>query len=128
MTSRGTLKIMPTTITLPDELETRYRAEAQRVGIPVEVWAARRLEENELLWRIRIAVPDEETRELHRLMRRQKNGTLSESERTRLLELVEARELQAAERMEDLGKLARLRGIPVHELMNRLGIQPISAR
>jgi hypothetical protein len=116
---------MPTTITLPGDLETRYRAEAQREGVPMEVWAARRLEENELLWRIRIAVPDDETRELHRLLRKQRSGIITEAERECLLTLVEARERQAAQRMEDLGALARLRGIPVRELMNRLGIRPI---
>ncbi len=117
---------MPTLIPLPGDLEARYRIEAQRAGVSVEEWAARRLEENELLWRIHITAPEEETRELHRLLRRQKSGTLSAAEQERLLVLVETRELQAAQRMEDLGQLARLRGMPVRELMNRLGIRPLS--
>ena len=116
---------MATTITLTGKLEDLFRTAAQREGVPVEVLAERRLEESELLWRIQIAAPDEETRELHKLLRKQKSGTLTETERTRLFALINARELQAAQRMEDLGALARLRGLPVRELMNKLGIRPI---
>ena len=118
---------MPTTITLTGKLEDLFQSAAQREGIPVEVLAARRFEESELLWRIRIAAPEEETREFHRLLRRQKSGTLTQPEHETLLGLIEARELQAAQRMEDLGALARLRGLPVRELMNKLGIRPIPA-
>lgn len=112
-------------IVLTGKLEDIFRTAAQHEGVPVEVLAARRLEENELLWRIRTTAPENETREFHRLLRRQKKGALTESERERLFALVETRELQAAQRLEDLGALARLRGLPVRELMNQLGIRPI---
>ena len=115
------------TITLPGKLEDRFRTAAQREGVPVEVLAARRLEESELLWSIRIATPEDETRELHRLLRKQKSGTLTDLERERLFILIDAREQQAAQRMDDLGALARLHGLPVRELMNQLGIRPIPA-
>ena len=113
------------TVTLPGKLEDLFKAAAQREGVPVEVLAARRLEESELLWRIRIATPEDETRELHRLVRKQKAGTLADPERERLFALIDAREQLAAQRMEDLGTLAKLRRLPVRELMNQLGIRPI---
>ena len=112
-------------LTLPGTLEDRFKAAAQREGVPVEVLAARRLEESELLWRIRIAAPEDETRELHKLLRKQNGRPLTDAERERLLTLIDAREQLAAQRMEDLGALARLRGLPVRELMNQLGIRPI---
>jgi hypothetical protein len=126
---------METTITLTGKLADLFRTDAQREGVPVDVLAARRLEENVLLWRIHTAAPEDETRELHRLLRRQKIGTLTEKEREQLLALIESRELLAAQRLEDLGALAHLRGLPVRELMNQLGIrftvdhiQPVDGR
>jgi hypothetical protein len=116
---------METTITLTGKLADLFRTDAQREGVPVDVLAARRLEENVLLWRIRTAAPEDETRELHRLLRRQKSGTLTEKEREQLLALIDSRELLAAQRLEDLGVLARLRGMPVRELMNQPGIRPL---
>jgi len=80
--------------------------------------------EAELLWRIRTAVPEAETRELHRLLRRQA-GTLTAAEEERLRTLLDAREQRSAERLEDLAQLSRLRGIAVRPLMERLGIRPI---
>jgi hypothetical protein len=118
---------METTIRLDGKLADLLGSDAQREGIPLDVLAARRLEESVLLWRIRTVAPEDETRELHRLLRRQKSGSLTGSERERLLELIEAREQHAAQRLEDLGALARLRGMPVRELMNQLGIRPIPA-
>ena len=85
------------------------------------------MEESILLWRIRTSAPEDETRELHRLLRRQKRGTLTEPERKHLLNLIATREQHAAQRLEDLGALARLRGMSVRELMNQLGIRPIPA-
>ena len=118
---------METTITLTGKLADLFRTDAQREGVPVGVLAERRLEESVLLWRIRTIAPADETSELHRLLRRQRNGTLTEKEQEQLLALTESRELLAAQRLEDLGALARLRGLPVRELMNQLGIRPIPA-
>ena len=117
---------METTIRLNGKLADLLGSDAQREGVPLDVLAARRLE-SVLLWRIRTVAPEDETRELHRLLRRQKSGSLTGLEQERLLELIEAREQHAAQRLEDLGALARLRGMPVRELMNQLGIRPIPA-
>ena len=116
---------MPTTITLPYNLEDVFLKIALSEGVSVEVIAARRLEESELLWRIRTVASEDETQTLHRLLRKQKNRTLSKEEQAQLLVLLDARELQAAQRMEDLATLARLRNLPVRELMNKLGIAPL---
>jgi hypothetical protein len=112
-------------ITLQPEAEARFRAEAEREGLTIEQLAAQRLLEAELLWRIRIAAPDAETRELHRLLRRRRAGTLTQAQQERLTTILEEREKRGAQRMEDLEQLSRLRGIPVRQLMERLGIRPI---
>ena len=117
---------MATTITLTGTLEDLFRAAAQREGVSIEALAERRLEESELLWRIQTAAPSSETREFHRLLRLQRNGALTELDRETLLELIDRRERRAAQRMEDLAALARLRRISVRELMDQLGIRPIA--
>src|SRR5215470_4843392 len=98
---------MALTITLQPEIEARFRADAAREGLTVEQLAARRLLENELLWRIRTATPEAETRELHRLLRKRKAGTLSEEALVRLQTLLDERELRGAQRLEDLTQLSR---------------------
>lgn len=59
---------MTLTITLEPEVEARFREEAIREGLTIEQLTAHRLLEAELLWRIRTAVPEPETRLLHRLL------------------------------------------------------------
>jgi hypothetical protein len=115
------------TITLQPEVEARFRAEAAREGLTVEQLAARRLLEADLLWRIRTAAPETETRELHRLLRRRKAGTLTEDEQARLQNLLDEREQRGTQRLEDLAQLSRPRAIPVRHFMERLGIRPIPA-
>jgi hypothetical protein len=117
---------MALTIPLQPEIEARFRAEAAREGLPVEQLAARRLEEAELLWRIRTAAPEAETKELHRLLRRREAGTLTASEREQLLTILDEREQRAAQRMEDLAQLSRLSNTPVRLLMEQLNIRPIA--
>ena len=118
---------MALTITLQPEMEARFRAEAAREGVSVEQLAARRLLEAELLWRIRTAAPETETRELHRLLRRRKAGTLTQDEKAQLQSLLDEREQRSAQRLEDLTQLARLRALPVRHLMEEMGIHPIPA-
>lgn len=115
---------MTLTITLEPEMETRFRAEAAEAGLTPEELASRRLLEVELLWRIRTAAPEAETRELHKLLRRRCIGTLSHDETTRLQALLDEREESAARRMEDLAQLSRLRGLPVRQLADKLDVSP----
>lgn len=118
---------MTLTITLQPEYEAQFRGEAQRAGIPLEQWIAQRALETDLLWRIRLAAPETETRTLHRLLRKRKTKTMTDAEQQRLQTLLDERELRGAQRLEDLIELAQLRGVPVPSLMEQLGISPIPA-
>jgi hypothetical protein len=117
---------MALTINLEPESETRLRDEASRLGLPVEELTAQLLLEADLLWRIRTAAPEPETRELHRLIRKRKARALTEGEQTRLQTLLDAREERGAQRLHDLGQLSRLRSIPIRQLMEQLGIHPLA--
>ena len=118
---------MTLTITLQPEYEAQFRGEAQRAGIPLEQWIAQRALETDLLWRIRLAAPETETRTLHSLLTKQKTKPLSNEERHQLQTILDERELRGAQRLEDLIQLARLRGVTVPNIMEQLGISPISA-
>ena len=115
---------MATTITLTGELETRYFAEAQREGIPVEALATRRLEEAELLQRIFHTFPSDEAREFRSLVAKRGAGTLTEADQARLTELAHRREEQGAGRFADILALAKLRGVRYRAVMAELGIRP----
>lgn len=116
---------MALTITLQPEYEARFREEALQAGVSVEQLIAQRAMEAELLWSIRLAAPETETRTLHRLLRKRKAGTLSEAEQRQLQTLLDEREQRGAQRLEDLTRLARLRRVSVRQLMEQLGIHPI---
>ena len=124
-TRRTRCKTMTLTITLLPEMEARFRAEAVHAGLTPEQLAAQRLLEAELLWRIRTAAPENETREFHRLLRRGKAGTLTPDEQIRLQTLLDQREERGAQRLEDLTQLARLRAISLRQLMEHLSIRPL---
>jgi hypothetical protein len=117
---------MALTITLEPEAEGRLRDEATRLGVTLEQLTTQRLQEADLLWRIRTAVPEPETRLLHRLLRRSKARVLTEAERSQLQALLDEREERGAQRLRDLGLLANLRSTPVRRLMEQLGIHPLA--
>lgn len=117
---------MTLTITLEPEVEARFREEAIREGLTIEQLTAHRLLEAELLWRIRTAVPEPETRLLHRLLRQRKSGALTEMEQNRLQTLLDEREERGAQRLHDLAQLSQLRSLPVRQLMEQLGIRPLA--
>ena len=128
LTRLGGVSAVALTITLQPEFEKQFREEAASAGLTAEQLATQRLVEAELLWRIRTAAPDTDTRRLHRLLRRNRAGTISESERISLLSLLDERENRAARRIEDLTQLSSLRSIPVSEIMEQLGIRPVVSR
>lgn len=117
---------MALTIALDPEVEARFRDEAARAGLTLDQLTAQRLVEAELLWRIRTAAPEPETRQLHRLLRRRKTAALTVAEQTQLQNLLDEREERSARRLEDLGHLSRLRSIPVRQPMDQLSIRPLS--
>jgi hypothetical protein len=119
---------MSLTITLQPEVEASILQEAEKEGVSVTELANRRVVEADLLWRIHTAAPELETRELHGMLRKKQNGTITPAEDARLQGLLDKREARAAERIEDLAKLSTLRGMPVRMLMEQLGIRPIAVR
>ena len=112
-------------VPIQPDMEARFRHEAADDGVAVEQLAARRLAEADLLWRIRSVAPSSETRELHRLLRRRRAGTLTAVEKVKLATILDEREDRAAQRLQDLAALSRLSGIPLQLLMDRLGISPV---
>ena len=120
------MAIMSLTITLEPESEARLRDEASRLGVTLEHLTAQRLLEADLLWRIRTAAPETETRLLHRLLRRRKARTLTEVEREQLQALLDERDERGAQRLHDLELLSQLRSVPIRQLMEQLGIRPLS--
>jgi len=116
---------MELTILLEPEIETRLRDEAAREGLTLEQLISQRLQEAELLWRIRTVAPESETRQLHRLLRQRRAGRLTEAGQPQLQTLLDEREQNGAQRLIDLAQLAHLRSISVHQLMEHLGIRPL---
>ena len=119
---------MSLTIALPPEMEESLRRDASQADVPVEEIATRRLQEAELLRRIFAYFPPAETREMRSLVRRRQGENLGQEEARRLTELAHRREAKNAQRLADLLALARLRSVPVRQLMAELGIRPYQMR
>ena len=60
----------------------------------------------------------------HELQARQEAETITEIERSEYLQLVEQLEELNVKRIEALAKLSKLRGVPLPELMESLGLKP----
>lgn len=80
-------------------------------------------DESQLLLKINRALPHPLQQRYQALRVKRDAETLSETEYSELLQLTEQTETFAAERMEALAKLAKLRGQSLIELMAGLGIQ-----
>jgi hypothetical protein len=117
---------MTLTIPIAPEMADRFRVEAAREGIPVEILISRRLEEAELMYRILNYFPLAENREMRSLIARRSVGTLTAEQQERLTQLVRLREERNAKRHADIVVLARLRGTSPRVLMTELGIRPAS--
>jgi hypothetical protein len=126
-------------ITLPNDLEQFLQTHAQSVGIPMETLLTRTIverwdavrrasglptRETELLLRLQTLFQPEQTQEYQALIRQSDAGVLSQSDRERLLTLLEQRDHQNAERLEIVAELAGLRGVSIREMMAGLGIRP----
>jgi type IV secretory pathway VirB4 component len=81
-------------------------------------------EESDLLLTINHGLPPDEQTRFDKLIKKQRQSSLTKAEREELLRLVDEIENMDASRAEALGKLAALRGVSLHELMNQLGIKP----
>ncbi|NJK80460.1 MAG: STAS/SEC14 domain-containing protein [Chloroflexaceae bacterium] len=79
-------------------------------------------EETALLLKINRGLPEDMQARFDVLNQRRQNGMLSPEEQADLTRIAEYAEQMAAQRVVYLGQLAKLRGVPVRELMQQLGI------
>ena len=126
-------------VSVPTEIEHFLRSQATQLGVPIETLLSRTIEERwsasanavslslletELIHKLNLLTPIAHTSEYKDLCAQSDSGTISSSNRHRLLELIESRDQQNAERLEVLGELARLRGISLRSLMFEFEIRP----
>ena len=90
----------------------------------VNLTRQRQATEAALLVAIRRQLPAEQQRRLSELRDKLEAETLTEAERTELLELVERVEAADVERAEPLLALAQRRGVSVRRLMDDLDLEP----
>ena len=117
---------MSLTITLQPETSANLLRDAQAAGVSIDQYAEDRFTELAILWRIRNYFSAEETTDLRKLVGGMRANKLAEDQRERMQSLLNDREFKAGERLKDLISLSKLRNIPVQDLMNQLGIAPIS--
>jgi hypothetical protein len=130
---------MSVSITLPGALEQFLQTQAQHMGVPIETLLTRTIierwdnlrrdrglppRETELLLRLQTLFSPEQTREYLALREQSDAGTLTEFDRERLLNLIEQRDHQNAERLAIVAEFAGIRGISLRETMAQLGIRP----
>lgn len=129
---------MAVSIILPNDLEQFLQTQAQHMGVPIETLLTRTIverwdnirrdpglpgRETELLLRLQTLFPSEQTREYLALCERSDAGTLTQPDRERLLNLIEQRDHQNAERLAIVAEFAGIRGISLHDMMTQLGIR-----
>lgn len=130
---------MPITINLSPELEQILKEVAARMGKDVDNYIVSMLEEKllagpgglrereaELLQQINLDISPEEWRRFFQLIEQRDAELLTPEEYQELLNLTNAIESANARRMEHLVELSILRKVPLDELMEELGIQPMS--
>jgi len=81
-------------------------------------------QEAELLKKINRSLPQKTLLRLLDLNEKRRSETLSAAEMEELTAITEELEQLNIERVQNLGFLASIKGIPVRELMQQLGIQP----
>jgi DNA-binding CsgD family transcriptional regulator len=81
--------------------------------------------EKELLQLIKGIIPASAVRRFRQLNRKQQGGTLSDREREELLLLTDFMESKSAERLYLMGELARMKGVPVSEILKISGIKAL---
>jgi DNA repair photolyase len=79
--------------------------------------------EAKLLQEINQGLPESIWRRYHELVGKRREGTLTDDEYEELKSLTDDVELAHARRMEKLADLARLRQVPLDDLMAELGLQ-----
>lgn len=84
-------------------------------------------EESQLIQTINQIIPAETAERYAVLIKRRRDGTLTQDEHEELLRLGDEVELLDAQRAEQLAKLANLRGVPLSTVMASLGIRAHAA-
>jgi len=126
---------MTITLEVPSELEGPLQRAARVQGVDIETYllnSARHqlrpdvLSEAEsiLFLRLQSLFPPEQSQEYRSLCHQSDSDVISQADRERLLSLIEQRDIKNAERLEIVAELAKLRAVPVHEMMAQLGIRP----
>ena len=133
---------MSLTISLPPDVEKRISEEAARTGLDASSLALKILlrdpngtamgeREAELVAQIhRLSVPKSpaEQRRYRALKQKNQSGTISEEERIRLFEIIDADEWRTVERLKFLVELAKLREQELPEVIDSLGLTPPGVR
>ncbi len=83
------------------------------------------LTEEEALLRLQTLFPPEQTAEYLSLCEKSDAETLSETERERLLNLIEIRDHQNGKRLTLVAELAGIREVSIREMMTQLEIRPV---
>lgn len=83
-------------------------------------------EETAILKKINRGLPAGAMQRLTALELKRDKSALTEDEQQELMEIVDALEQLNVERVQYIGELAQIRGIAARELMEQLGIRPIS--
>ncbi len=81
-------------------------------------------EETTLLKKINRGLPSDKKKQLVLLEAKRSEGILNEKDQQELLRIIDELEQLNVERVQHLGELAVMRGIPVRVLMEQLGIRP----
>ncbi len=82
--------------------------------------------EAELLQKIYQGIPPETQQRLNELIEKRQSYTITEDELQELIKLANQAEMFDAERLEHLIELAHLRNVPLHDLIQQLGLKPVS--
>jgi hypothetical protein len=81
--------------------------------------------EAELLLKINQGLPAAVQQRLNDLIDKRQSYTITEDELQELIQLTGQIEMFDAERLKHLIELAHLRNVPLHDLIQRLGIKPV---
>ncbi len=130
---------MTVTLRMPPELETRLRDEAAKAGLDADTYIVRALErilpqptpqppaalsprESELFDKINIGLSQQEWRRYHELIEKREDEAISQGELDELIATTDHVERLNVTRMKHVIELAKLRNVPLEQLMDELGI------
>ena len=115
---------MSLTITLQSETASRVAREAMAAGVSVDQYTDARLNENELLWKIRTIFTEAQAHEFRELWQLHKERPLVGEAHARLEYLLDYHELAGAQRLLDIGQLAKIRNQSIQQVKDQLGLFP----